>query len=95
MSCRTAGLTAALVAALPGCSAFIGSAGLGLLPGAVRNRAISNVSPGLRGMRGGALGASMGILEGMKAKDIDGNEIDLEAAFGKVPAVLVTNLASA
>lgn len=34
------------------------------------------------------LGASMGILEGVKAKDIDGKEVDLGSLYGKVSAAM-------
>lgn len=35
----------------------------------------------------------MGVLDGIKALDIDGKEVDL-GQYSKVPAVLVVNLAS-
>lgn len=49
----------------------------------------------LSGGSGGALGATAGILDGQKAVDIDGKEVDLGSTYGNVPAVLVVNLASA
>jgi glutathione peroxidase len=37
----------------------------------------------------------MSVFDGLTAKDIDGNDVDLGKTYGSVPAVLVVNLASA
>ncbi len=54
----------------------------------------SNLAGTVPALRAGALGLQAGVLDGFSAKDIDGNQVDLGATFGNVPAVLVVNLAS-
>ena len=44
-------------------------------------------------LSGGATSLNMGVLDGIKALDIDGKEVDL-GQYSQVPAVLVVNLAS-
>ena len=48
--------------------------------------------PSLR-LSGGAAGLQAAVLDGIKATDIDGTEVDL-GKYSSVPAVLVVNLAS-
>lgn len=57
----------------------------------MRSAAASKIAPASRrAVRGGGvvLSASMGILDGVKAKDIDGKEVDLGAKYGKVSAAM-------
>lgn len=54
---------------------------------------VALAGPSLR-LSGGAAGLQAAVLDGIKATDIDGKEVDL-GKYSSVPAVLVVNLASA
>lgn len=54
---------------------------------------VAAAAPALR-LSGGATQLQAAVLDGIKATDIDGKEVDL-GKYSKVPAVLVVNLASA
>jgi hypothetical protein len=53
---------------------------------------VALAGPSLR-LSGGAAGLQAAVLDGIKATDIDGKEVDL-GKYSSVPAVLVVNLAS-
>mmetsp|Transcript_43216 Transcript_43216/g.84480 ORF Transcript_43216/g.84480 Transcript_43216/m.84480 type:complete len:89 (+) Transcript_43216:24-290(+) len=82
---RVLGVAAVMAAMLPGAAAFwpLQAGMLSVASGRRHNCG-----------QGGVQCTRMSVLDGMSAKDIDGNLIDLGAAYGEAPAVVVVNVAT-
>mmetsp|Transcript_4780 Transcript_4780/g.11416 ORF Transcript_4780/g.11416 Transcript_4780/m.11416 type:complete len:95 (+) Transcript_4780:59-343(+) len=86
---RALGVAAIVAAMSPGAAAFWP---LGL--GGLRTAYAQGAARSHRCGEGGVKCASMSVLDGLSAKDIDGKLIDLGEAYGQAPAVVVVNVAT-